>query len=185
RSNPDTVYAALGDPFDLTGGGRVAKSIDGGGTWTIGPQLVGAYPSGAGGRTEFAVSSRSIAVDPANSNVLLDATEGSLVLSTDGGSAFALASLPTASDGQVGLESAAWSIAYLGSSGGSSRWLVSGVYACAPAMPPPRRGLAGGTIPGASCAGGNTGANLRGVVSRAAWLLPRPTSALSRGRPPH
>ncbi|HKD43452.1 MAG TPA: hypothetical protein VKB87_24440 [Myxococcaceae bacterium] len=183
RSNPDTVYAALGDPFDLTGGGRVAKSIDGGGTWTIGPQLVGAYPSGAGGRTEFAVSSRSIAVDPTNSNVLLVATEVGLFRSTDGGSAFALASLPTASDGQVGLESAAWSIAYLGSSGGSSRWLVSGVYACAPAMPPPRRGLAGGTIPGASCAGGNPGDIWRSIDSGATWLSLRQANALPDGIP--
>src|SRR5262249_59339284 len=141
--------------------------------------------SGAGGGTEVAVSSRSVAVDPTNSNVVLVATEVGLFRSTNGGSTFALASLPTTSEGQVGLESAAWSIAYLGSSGGSSRWLVSGVYACAPAMPPPRRGLAGGTISRAPFAGGDTGANLRGVVSRAAWLLPRPTSALSRGRPPH
>jgi len=168
-SNPDAIYVALGDTFDFTAGGRVAKSVDGGGSWSVGPVLSGTYSADAGGRTETAVSGRGIAVDPTNSNRIFVTTEVGLFRSTDGGATFSLATLPTSSDGRVTVEVGAWAVAYLGSSGGNSHWLVSGVYACAVNVPPPRRFLAGGAIPGTSCPGGNPGDLWKSTDSGATW----------------
>jgi len=183
--NPDTLYVALGDPFDFTSGGRVAKSTDGGGSWTIGPQLTGTYQIGVP-RTESAVSARAIAVDPSDSRRLLVATEVGLFRSTDGGTSFSLASLPTSNEGRVALESSAWSIVYLGSADGKSRWLVSGVYACENS-PPPRSSGAGvarpGSAPRPGCPGGNPGDLWRSTDSGATWVSLRQAGLIPGGIP--
>jgi photosystem II stability/assembly factor-like uncharacterized protein len=184
--NPDTLYVALGDPFDPTTGGRVAKSTDGGGSWTIGPQLTGIYQVGSA-RTESAVSARAIAVDPTDSRRLFVATEVGLFRSTDGGTSFSLASLPTSIEGRVTLESSAWSIVYLGSADGKSRWLVSGVYACQNS-PPPRSSGAGvarpGSAPRPGCPGGNPGDLWRSTDSGATWVSLRQAGLIPGEIPP-
>ena len=178
----DTVYVGMGDPFDPTTGGRVAKSTDSGSTWTLGAQLTGTYPAAAGGRTESAVTTRAIAVDPTSSSRVLVSTEVGLFRSTDGGATFSLVALPTA--GQVSVEMATWSIVYVGSVAGSSQWLVSGVYACWAGVAPPRRLLAAGSPPDpTNCPGGNPGDIWRSTDSGATWTSLRRSGGLPNDVP--
>lgn len=187
-NNPDTLYFGTGDQLDNSvAGGAIYKSTDGGGSWTmLTARLSGAY---ANGRTESAVAIRDIEVDRADANKLLVATDIGLFRSTDGGSTFSLVQLPTA--GTAGLETAMWTIAYLGKNGMQSGWVVSGMYACGPNLPPP--GFGGGEppnppAPAPPCAGGTPGDIWRSVDSGATWTSLRaagtalPTLAQEVGR---
>ncbi|HEY5628784.1 MAG TPA: hypothetical protein VIR16_04665, partial [Candidatus Limnocylindrales bacterium] len=111
-------------------------STDGGATWGAPVQLVAATPVGA----VAAGSIRSIAVDPANAQVVLAATDVGLFRSADGGATFAWVDLPNPAAWNWGsalgvpdfdLEST-WDVAWLG----ASSFVVSGLYACPTALPP-------------------------------------------------
>jgi hypothetical protein len=184
-NNPDTLYLGLGDALDSSvAGGAVYKSTDGGGSWTLlTARLSGAYPASAGSRTENAVAIRDIAVDRSDPNKLLVATDIGLFRTVDGGATFTLASLPNDMAGTVTLESAPWTIAYLGAAGGKSAWLVTGVDACASGQAPLGFGLdepTGATTPTYSiaCAGGTLGDIWRSTDSGATWTSLRATGKL-------
>jgi photosystem II stability/assembly factor-like uncharacterized protein len=177
--DPETLYLGLGDPFEVTAGGALFKSTDGGESWTmLASRLQGRYPRQAGGRVETAVTVRDLKIDPNDSKTILVATEVGLFRSTDGGYSFYLASLPTTPDGIVQVESSAWSIAYLGAARGASHWLVSGVYACAPGQHPPVRPLQIGLPPGPSCPGGNRGDLWRSTDGGRHWQSLRSAGVL-------
>jgi hypothetical protein len=130
-----TLYIGTGDAFDQQGG-SVVKSTDGGASWGAPVQLVAATPVGAVG----AGSIRSIAVDPANAQVVLAATDVGLFRSADAGATFSWVDLPNPAAWNWGsafgvpdfdLEST-WDVAWLG----ASSFIVSGLYACPTALPP-------------------------------------------------
>lgn len=108
-SNPDVLYAALGDAFDQTGNG-VYKSTDGGGTWSA-PVVLAGSPGPS--------SARDLKVDPADAKRIFLATDVGLYVSTDAGASFTLASFPGAS---ASSPPAAWTIVQTG----PSSWVVSG-----------------------------------------------------------
>jgi len=74
-NNPDTLYLGLGDPFDGTGLG-IVKMTDGGDTWTE-PKFLG-----------NSTSIREIMVAPANSSIVLVATDAGLYRSVDAGKTY-------------------------------------------------------------------------------------------------
>jgi len=135
-NNHLTIYIGTGDAFDQQGG-SVVKSNDGGATWGAPVQLVahndfGDFPAG---------SIRSIAVDPANSSVVLASTDVGLFRSQDGGATFSVTDLPNLAAYNWGsafgipdqdLE-ATWDIVWLG----ASSFMVSGSYACPGFLAPP------------------------------------------------
>jgi hypothetical protein len=123
---PDTLYAGLGDVFDVPGG-QMIKTTDGGITWSMPVQLAGTYPPESGGAVVSAQRVRSVAVDPSNSNHVLVATDVGLFRSLDGGQTYALVDLPN-SGTQQRTESAR-SIVFTGAPNGVSRWAVSGEVA--------------------------------------------------------
>ncbi|HEY6909500.1 MAG TPA: hypothetical protein VI356_09035 [Myxococcales bacterium] len=132
-----TLYIGTGDAFDQQGG-SVVKSTDGGVTWGAPVQLVATTqvfgPVAAG-------SIRSIAVDPANSLVVLAATDTGLFRSADGGATFTWIDLPNPAGylwgGSLGATDfdleAAWDVVWLG----ASSFMVSGSYACPGDLAPP------------------------------------------------
>src|SRR5262249_29445578 len=59
--DPETLYLGLGDPFEVTSGGALFKSTNGGDSWTLlTSRLQGRYPREAGGQTETALSIRDL-----------------------------------------------------------------------------------------------------------------------------
>ena len=109
-SSPDSLYLGLGDPFPpgvQTPG--FYTSLDGGITWTPLPNLTGA----AG----LVTSVRDIVVDPANTGVVLVATDAGVFKSTDHTDFAYLDQFGGAAD--------CWSIASVGFDGTSSHWLVT------------------------------------------------------------
>ncbi len=128
-TDPLTLYIGTGDAFDEQGG-SVVKSSDGGLTWGPAVQLVAETPVGS----IPAGSIRSIAVDPANSQVVLAATDAGLFRSIDGGTSFAWVDLPNLAGYDWGAAfglpdfdlEAAWDVVWLG----ASSFMVSGSYAC-------------------------------------------------------
>jgi hypothetical protein len=123
RTAPDTLYVGLGDAFD-EGGGFVAKTTDGGSSWSTPVQLAGTYAFAAP-LAVVATRVYSVAVDPLHPEVVLAGTDVGLFRSTDAGTTFALVDLPN--QGTQAAE-AVWSIAVAGQSAGVTRWAVSGVY---------------------------------------------------------
>lgn len=111
--NPDILYLGFGDPFDVHQPGLV-RSSDGGATWSAPVQLVGASQ-------RVAASVTDIKVDPANSAVVLAATDVGLFRSGDAGASWQQIAL----SGPAGAFFYMWSIAYAG--GGV--WLASGQLA--------------------------------------------------------
>jgi len=129
---PDTLYAGLGDAFDVPGG-QVVKTTTGGAAWSAPVTLPGAS------------SIRVLAVDPLNSNIVLAGTDVGLFRSTNAGQSFVRVDLPNAG---AQVSEAIWSIVPTGAVGGVSRWALSGVYAPAPGTPPPGPGAGDETTPG-------------------------------------
>lgn len=129
---PDTLYAGLGDAYDVPGG-QVVKTTTGGAAWSAPVTLPGAS------------SIRVLAVDPLNSNIVLAGTDVGLFRSTNAGQSFARVDLPNAG---AQVAEAIWSIVPTGAVGGVSRWALSGVYAPAPGTPPPSPGAGDETTPG-------------------------------------
>lgn len=181
RSDPDTAYVGLGDPFDV-GGNGVVKSVDGGGTWSSPAPLAGTYPPAAGSLPVTALSVRDIKVDPQNASRVFVATDVGLFRSTDGGAHYDLIDLPNTARTQVA--EAIWSIAYAGGSGSTGQWLVTGLYACDRGWLPPwaRNGVAVG-VPSAMrrnlpCTLGNLGDIWRSTDSGETWTSLRGAGAL-------
>ena len=182
-SDPDTLYIAIGDDYDVAEGGHVLKSTNGGGDWTLlAQQLMGTYPDSAGGRTEGATQMRDLRVDPQNPNHILVATDVGLFRSTDAGQTFNLVLLATWPNGIVDREMSASSIVYLGSADGQSQWLVAGQPACGtPAFPfPPRRSYYG--LPpdpsNPDCPDGNMGDMWKSTDGGATWSSRRVAGGL-------
>jgi hypothetical protein len=119
---PDTIYAGLGD-FADSPSGHMIKSTNGGITWSEPIRLEGVYPPSSGGFEVKATNVRSIAVDPANSNIVLAGSGSGLFRSVDGGQTYELVDLPN-----FGLQGdeAIWTIVYAGTVNGVSRWVASG-----------------------------------------------------------
>ena len=107
-TDPNTIIVGLGDPFDtISNGGGVVRTTDGGNSWGAPAMLAGA------------TNVRDLRIDPGNANNVLVAADSGLFRSTNGGVSFSAVTLPQlTSPGGV-------NIAYIGSSAGQSRWLVS------------------------------------------------------------
>jgi hypothetical protein len=126
-----TIWLGLGDAFDQQSGVLVKGTYtpgDPAGVW--GP----AIPLGSSSHPADLFPSapqniRQIRIDPANSAHLFVGTDDGLYTSVDGGVSFQLVDLPN--EPAVGrTRESIWEIDYLGTAGGASRWLLSGVYAC-------------------------------------------------------
>jgi hypothetical protein len=187
-ANPDTLYIAIGDAYDVAEGGHVLRSTTGGGDWTLlTEQLRGTYPDSAGGRTETANQMRDMKVDPHNSNHILIATEVGLFRSTDAGQSFVLVPLPTWPNGTIDREASASAVVYLGTANGESQWLVAGQPACGtPRFPfPPRRSYYGlppdPTNP--DCPDGNMGDIWKSADGGATWSSRRVEGGLGHYGP--
>lgn len=141
---PDTLYAGLGDPFDLPGG-QVVKTVNGGASWSAPVVLSGTYDQAGAPLAVKASGFRSLAVDPVNPNIVLAGTDVGLFRSTNAGQSFTLVDLPNAG---LPVAEALWSIVPLGNGGGVSRWAVSGVQAPAPGALPPSAGMGDTSTPG-------------------------------------
>ncbi|HVG61914.1 MAG TPA: hypothetical protein VNA24_25350 [Hyalangium sp.] len=141
---PETLYAGLGDPFEVPGG-QLVKTVDGGASWSAPVALAGAYDQDGSPFPVQALSFRSLAVDPINPDIVLAGTDVGLFRSTDAGQSFTLVDLPNA---DLPVAEAIWSIVHLGQVGGVSRWALSGVQAAAPGMLPPLAGTGDPTTPG-------------------------------------
>jgi photosystem II stability/assembly factor-like uncharacterized protein len=108
-TDPNTIVAGLGDPFDtISVGGATVRTTNGGATW------------GAPFLLPLARNIRDLRIDPSNANIVLAAADSGLFRSIDGGVTFAAVFL-----GNLTPAPGAWNIAYLGSSAGQSRWVVS------------------------------------------------------------
>jgi photosystem II stability/assembly factor-like uncharacterized protein len=142
--SPETLYAGLGDAFDLPGG-QLVKTVDGGASWSAPATLAGAYDQDGSPFPVQALNFRSLVVDPNNPDVVLAGTDVGLFRSTDAGQSFTLVDLPNA---DLPVAEAIWSIVPLGHVGGVSRWALSGVQAAAPGMLPPSAGTGDPSTPG-------------------------------------
>jgi MYXO-CTERM domain-containing protein len=147
-SAPDTIYAGLGNTVAY---GGVARSNDGGQTWSTPVLLSGSSP-GTRGKTMSAGHVQDVRVDPANSSTIYVGTDLGLFVSHDAGQSFALFDLP---NGSAALNERIQSIAYLGPRGGTSAWMITGITGCATGLMP--RVQAVGQPPGAGCPSGNLG----------------------------
>jgi hypothetical protein len=141
---PETLYAGLGDAFDVPGG-QLVKTTTGGASWSAPVTLAGTYNQAGTPLPVKASSVRSVAVDPLNSNIILAGTDVGLFRSTDAGQSFSLVDLPNAG---TPVAEAIWSIVPTGAVGGVSRWALSGVYAPAPGTTHPGPGLGDTSMPG-------------------------------------
>ncbi|MHB8879750.1 MAG: WD40/YVTN/BNR-like repeat-containing protein, partial [Myxococcaceae bacterium] len=178
-NDPEVVYVGLGDAWDVSGN-AVFKSTTGGGFWSAPVLLSGEYTWTGGSFTLSPESIRGIRVDPIDSKRVLVATGGGLYRSTDAGATYALVDLPEA--GHEGLAESVWSIVYLGSAGGQSAWVASGLQACDVGRAPPKwSGVAAGATPWDSplpCTFGNGGHLWRSSDSGATWVSLRDSGAL-------
>lgn len=168
----DTLWVGLGDFVD-TAGGQLVRSTDGGASWSAPITLSGTYPVGPLGGAVTASNVRDLRIDPNNPDIVLAGTDVGLFRSTNATSAaptFALVNLPNSGSN---VQESVWTIVPTG----TSRWALSGVYACDTASPPP---LAGGGLPaGTSCSGGNLGDVWTSSDGGATW-----TSARAAGKLP-
>ena len=167
-ANPDVLYLATGDAFDISGN-TIQKSADGGATWSAPVELAGTYP--APNNFDAAVGDiRTIAVQGAT---VLAGTNVGLFRSTDGGATFALVDLPNPS-GRVLTESV-WSVVHTG----GGQWVASGLTGCDVTSGPPPTAF--GADPGPACPAGNNGAIWRSNDG-AAWTQMTTPSATGTGR---
>ena len=133
-ANPDILFLGLGDPFDVHQPG-LARSTDGGGTWTAPLRLDATYVVGSQAYILTAGSVTDIKVDPRNSLVVLATTDVGLFRSTDGGLRWK--HVPLASNASSFYFM--WSLAYAG----NDSWLATG-QAAEITVPPTANG--GGTL---------------------------------------
>lgn len=154
-SNPETLYAGLGDFVDAPGG-QIVKTTNGGGTWSAPVTLT----NGTDATTALRI--RDIRVDPNNANNVLVGSDVGLFRSTNGGQSFTLVDLPNpAHPSGTNLLESIWAVAYAGTSNGASIFVASGVPACDVGLRPPPAG--NGTTAGSSnppptgCVLGNNG----------------------------
>ncbi|HZX94760.1 MAG TPA: hypothetical protein VFE90_09615 [Myxococcales bacterium] len=115
--NPDVLYLGFGDPFEVRQPGMV-RSLDGGGTWSAPAVLTATYDAAGAQKTLTVDSVSDIKVDPANSLVVLAATDVGLFRSTDAGTTWTHVPLASATAGFFWM----WSLACVG----DSTWLLSG-----------------------------------------------------------
>ncbi|XXF79956.1 hypothetical protein P2318_09460 [Myxococcaceae bacterium GXIMD 01537] len=166
---PRVVHVGTGD-YE-TWGGQMVRSTDGAATWGAPVTLAGTY---AGSFAVRARHVRVVKVDPANPNIVLAGTDVGLFRSTDGGLSYTLVDLPNSTSARP---EAIWSIVYTGSVGGVSRWALSGVYACAAGVLPPRPGMGRGT--GTSgCSNGTPGDIWTSTDGGATWQSRRVSGGL-------
>ena len=118
-SNPDVLYLGFGDPFDVHQPGLV-RSTDGGATWSA-PVALDSSAGASGVVTD-------IKVDPANSALVLAATDVGLFRSTDAGASFQPVALATPNAAETFFW--VWSVAWTG----GTTWLATGEVAD-PAQP--------------------------------------------------
>jgi photosystem II stability/assembly factor-like uncharacterized protein len=157
-NHPDTIYLGTGDAFDISTGGTVLKSFNGGGDWLAAVALKGNI---LGDGTLLRPSQiRDLRVAPNDSNVVLVASSLGLFRSTDGGASFTYVDLP---NGTNRLVETTWSLAYLG----ASSWLVSGITACDVGLLP--YSPSGLFPPSASCKLGTLGDIWRSDDAGATW----------------
>jgi hypothetical protein len=142
--NPDLLYLATGDAFDVSGN-TVQKSGDGGATWSTPVALSGTYPAPNGFAAEVG-DVRSLSVQ---GQVVLAGTNVGLFRSGDGGATFSLVDLPN--PGGRTLTEAIWSVVHVG--GGA--WVASGITGCSDTSGPPP--IYGGVNAGTACPAGNNG----------------------------
>lgn len=171
RTAPETLYVGLGDRFDATGG-FVAKTTDGGITWSTPVQLAGTYAFPAP-LAVVATRVYAVAVDPLQPAVVLAGTDVGLFRSTDAGETFALVDLPNPT---TPVAESVWSIAVAGGSGGATRWAVSGVAASSATTLPPQPAYGTTSNPGDIWVSADGGASW--TSGRAAAALP----AVAAGR---
>ena len=177
---PDTLWAGLGDFVD-TPGGQLIRSTDGGATWGPPITLSGHYPAAVEGALGAAIAHtiRDVRVSPADSNLVMVATDVGLFRSTNATSASPTFSLVDLPNGATDLEESAWTFAYLG----GTQWLVSGAQACDPGAAPlaPGGGVPAGT---AACGGtaicnhGNLGDIWKSTDAGATWTSLRAAGTL-------
>ena len=121
--SPSILYAGLGETYDPPSGGggpgEIIKSTDGGVTWSDPVPLVATINS----VTVPAQAVRDLAVDPHNSQVVLAATDIGLFRSTNGGASYAHVALAGQTPPAQTLQ-----LSYVGATGGTSTWLVSGTH---------------------------------------------------------
>ena len=173
--NPSILHVGLGDPYDQQFG-AVARSLDGGLTWSA-PLFLGTAAHPADGFATASQNIRDLRVDPTNGQNILVAADDALYRSTDGGATFGIIDLPnTVAYGNT--REAMWSIVYLGAAVNpgtgvnQSSWLVAGSYAC-PGFFPPGRGGNSGTGCSANGQTGNIGDIWKSTDSGATWSSAR------------
>ncbi|HEY8211556.1 MAG TPA: hypothetical protein VIG99_28935 [Myxococcaceae bacterium] len=178
-SDPNTLYAGLGDFID-TPGGQMVKTTDGGASWSSPVQLSGTYPVASGGLAAIAQRIRWVEVDPNAPSIVLVGTDVGLFRSTDAGASYALLDLPNADGAAAQRPESVWTIQYTGQAAGISNWVASGVPSCGPAFRPSDPGsgvLPGadqpGTIPATVCTFGNLGDIWVSTDAGATWTSRR------------
>ncbi|HMG21483.1 MAG TPA: hypothetical protein VK607_09215, partial [Kofleriaceae bacterium] len=178
--HPDTLYVGYGD-FYHTVGNTVARTTDGGLTWSPPVALGGTYPAPSG----LAANVRGIRAIGVHGSRVLVGTDLGLFASTDAGAHFALVDLPNLS-GNV-LAEAIWSVVHTG----DDHWIATGVTGCDEHSPP--LGVrTSGQDPGPGCRDGNDG-EVWYSTNGTSWTLatlPMTTGigridvAIGRGAPP-
>jgi hypothetical protein len=143
--HPDTLYVGYGD-FVHAVGNSVARTGDGGLTWSQPVELGGTYPAPSG----LPANVRGIRALAVHGSRVLVGTDVGLFASTDAGAHFALVDLPNVSGNT--LPEAIWSIVHVG----GDHWLATGVTGCDEhSLPLGVR--TSGQDPGAACRDGNNG----------------------------
>jgi hypothetical protein len=167
-ANPDKLYLASGDAFDVSGN-TVQTSSDGGGSWSTPVTLAGTYPA----PNSFNAAVRDIRSLAVQGTTVLAGTNVGLFRSTDGGASFTLVDLPNPA-GRTLTESI-WSVVSVG--GGA--WVVSGVTGCSDTSGPPP--IYQGAAAGTACPAGNYAAIWRSTDG-ATWTQVTVPAATGTGR---
>ena len=167
-ANPDTLYLATGDAFDVSGN-TVQKTTDGGATWSAPVALAGQYAAPNG----FPAQVRDIRSLAVSGETLFAGTNVGLFRSTDGGASFTLVDLPNAAGVLV---DSIWSVVHAG--GGA--WVASGIQGCSPTSGPAP--IYQGENAGATCAAGNNGVIWRSADGVTWTRMTTPAVAAGTGR---
>lgn len=167
--HPDTLYVGYGD-FINTAGNTVARTTDGGRTWSSPVALGGTYPAPSG----LPAAVRGIRAMGVHGSRVLVGTDVGLFASTDAAAHFSLVDLPNRS-GHV-LAEAIWSIVHTA----DDHWIVSGVTGCDEQSLPLGVRTAG-QDPGPGCRDGNDG-EIWYSADGVSWALATLPAATGTGR---